>query len=126
GVHVSVSKTFEELLGDLVLDEDTRGPVRALSAGIEGHERNELELLLATTRDVADFGDPPAPVSLTTELDDDVDSRVCLRAQGVEGNVHLAHRGKRLEPGESVVRRVRVHRGQGPVVSGVHRLEHVE
>ena len=43
-----------------------------------------------------------------------------------ERDLHLAHRGQRLQPGQRVVGGVGVHRGQRALVAGVHRLQHVQ
>ena len=48
-------------------------------------------------------------------------SRIALTGSSMPGHQH-----EHLEPVQRVARRVRVDRGQRPVVAGVHRLEHVE
>src|SRR3954463_2680448 len=71
-------------------------------------------------------GDPAGAVAQPGELDDDVDGGGNLLADGAQRQVHAGHEHQRLEAGDGVPGRVRVHRGQRAVVPGVHRLQHVQ
>ena len=59
-------------------------------------------------------------------LDDQVERAGHLLADGAHRQVDAGHEHHGLEAGERVARGVGVHRGDRPVVAGVHRLEHVE
>ena len=58
--------------------------------------------------------------TIRSSADDD------LLADRADRQVVAGHQHHRLDPGERVARRVRVHRGERAVVARVHRLEHVE
>ncbi len=76
--------------------------------------------------DLGDVGDLARAVGQAGALDDEVDRRGDLLADGARGQVEAGHEHQRLEARERVARRVGVQRGQRAVVAGVHRLEHVE
>ena len=63
---------------------------------------------------------------MSAELDDDVDRGVDLVADRAIRHVDVAHRAKGLQARERVLGRVRVHRRERALVTGVHRLEHVQ
>jgi hypothetical protein len=49
-----------------------------------------------------------------------------LRADRFRGQINTGHADHVFEPGQRLARRVRMDRAHGPVVAGVHRLQHVE
>ena len=59
-------------------------------------------------------------------LHDELNGRRNLLPHGFLRQVGRAHRDHRLDTGQRVARRVGVHGGQRSVVTGVHRLQHVE
>jgi hypothetical protein len=69
--------------------------------------------------------DPPS-VSQPGHVHHHVDRRRDLRANVRDRQLDVGHQGHRLEPPQQMSGRVRVRRGQRPVVPGVHRLQHVE
>src|SRR6478752_7196454 len=76
--------------------------------------------------DLGDVDDLPGPVLQTALLDDQVDGRGDLLADGADREVDAGHEDHRLEPGEHVARAVGVTGRHRAVVAGVHRLEHVQ
>ena len=72
------------------------------------------------------MGDLARAVLEAVLVDDQVDRRGDLLADGAHRQVDAGHQHHRLEPGEHVARRVGVAGGQRAVVAGVHGLEHVE
>jgi hypothetical protein len=76
--------------------------------------------------DLGDVGDPAGAVPQARLVHDELDAGGDLLADGPHRQVDAGHQHHGLEPGEGVARRVRVHGRDGPVVAGVHRLEHVE
>ena len=66
------------------------------------------------------------PVAEASRVNHDVDRRCDLRPDVGHGKVDVGHQRHRLEPPKGVTRGVRVRRRERPVVSRVHRLEHVE
>ena len=73
-----------------------------------------------------DVGDLARAVAHAALLDDHVDRRADLLADGAHGQVHAGHQHHRLQAGEHVARGVGVAGGQRAVVARVHRLEHVQ
>src|SRR5690606_7558607 len=73
-----------------------------------------------------DLGDAAGAVGEAGELDEDVDGAVDLVVQGHEGDLDVGHGGEGLQAGEGVLGAVGVDGGEGAVVAGGHRLEHVE
>ena len=59
-------------------------------------------------------------------VDDQVDRRGDLLADGPQRQIHAGHEHHRLEAAEHVARGVGVAGGHRAVVAGVHGLEHVE
>ena len=59
-------------------------------------------------------------------VDDDVNRRGDLLADGADGQFHARHEHHGFEPGDHVARRVGVNGGERTVVAGVHGLEHVQ
>ena len=59
-------------------------------------------------------------------MDDQVECRCDLLPDRAHRQVVARHQHHRLDARERVTRRVCVHRRQRPVVTGVHRLQHVE
>ena len=76
--------------------------------------------------DLADLADAAGAVAEAHEVDDDVERRGDLLPDRTEREVEAGHQRHRLEPGERVTRRVRVDGRDRALVTGVHRLEHVE
>src|SRR6187455_1715670 len=76
--------------------------------------------------DLGDVGDLPGPVLQAALVHDEIDRRGDLLADGPQRQVDAGHEDHRLEAGQHVPRRVRVARRHRAVVTGVHRLEHVE
>src|SRR3954471_536332 len=76
--------------------------------------------------DLGDVHDLPRAVLETALLDDQVDSRRDLFADGADREVDAGHEHHRLEAGEHVARAVRVTGRHGAVVARIHRLEHVQ
>src|SRR5438128_180641 len=65
-------------------------------------------------------------VAQPREVDDHVERGRDILANRAHGRGDAGEQHHRLEPREGVAGRVRVYRGERAVVSGVHRLEHVE
>ena len=59
-------------------------------------------------------------------MDDQVEGAVDLLPDGPHRQFDAGHQDQRLEPRERVARAVRVDRGHGALVAGVHGLQHVE
>ncbi len=59
-------------------------------------------------------------------VDDQVQGGNDLFADGARGEIEPGHQDHRLQPGESVARAVGVDGGHPAVVTGVHRLQHVQ
>ena len=59
-------------------------------------------------------------------MDDEVEGGGDLLPDGLDGQVVAGHQHHGLHARERVARRVRVDRGQRPVVARVHRLQHVQ
>src|SRR5262245_29784881 len=76
--------------------------------------------------DLGDVDDLPGPVLQAALLDDEVDRRGDLFADGADREVDAGHEDHRLEPGEHVARAVGVAGRHRAVVARVHRLEHVQ
>ena len=76
--------------------------------------------------DFADRGHPARAVLHTSLLDDHVDGSGDLFADGAHGQVDAGHQHHGLETGQAVAGTVRVNRGERAVVTGVHRLQHVQ
>jgi hypothetical protein len=75
---------------------------------------------------LGDVGDAAAAVTEPADVHDEVERRCHLLADRPHGQVEPCHQRHRLDTGERVARGVRVHRGDRPVVAGVHGLQHVE
>ena len=65
-------------------------------------------------------------VAEAADLNDDVDGRGDLPANGAVGNVQAAHGDHGFQAAQGVARRVRVNGGQRAVVARVHGLQHVQ
>src|SRR3970040_346066 len=76
--------------------------------------------------DFGDVGDLAGAVLEPRLVDDEVDRRGDLLADGADREVAAGHEDHRLESGEHVTRRVGVAGGQRAVVARVHGLEHVQ
>src|SRR3954454_1601304 len=76
--------------------------------------------------DFGDVHDLAGPVLETRLLDDEVDRRGDLLADGPQGQVDAGHEDHRLETRQHVTWGVGVARRHRAVVARVHRLEHVE
>ena len=95
-------------------------------AVVEEVEVLEDDHVALHAHDLADVGDAPRAVAQAAEVDDEVERRGHLLADHAHRQVHAGHQRHRLDAGERVARRVRVDRRDRAVVTGVHRLEHVE
>ena len=76
--------------------------------------------------DLGDAGHLARAVAHARGLHDDGDGRGDLLADGLLGQIHVAHGDHRFEPGDGVARGVGVNGGHGAFVAGVHGLQHVE
>src|SRR6476659_4859207 len=76
--------------------------------------------------DLGDVDDLPGPVLEAALLDDEVDRRGDLLADGPQGQVDAGHQDHRLEPRQHVARAVGVAGGHRAVMARVHGLQHVE
>src|SRR4051794_2413352 len=76
--------------------------------------------------DLGDVDDLPGPVLEAALLDDEIDRGGDLLADGANRKVDAGHEDHRLEAGEHVARAVGVAGRHRSVVTGVHRLEHVQ
>src|SRR5919198_1671181 len=85
--------------------------------------RDEVALVAA---DFADLRDLARAVLHALDVHDEIDRGRDLLADGAEREVRAGHEDHRLDARERVARPVRVDRRERPVMSGVHRLEHVE
>ena len=86
-------------------------------------ERDDVTLHADHLGHVADAA---GAVAEAVDVDDEVERRGDLLADGPRRQVEAGHQHHRLHPGQGVARGVGVHRRQRAVVAGVHRLEHVE
>ena len=76
--------------------------------------------------DLGDVDDLAGPVLEPALLDDQVDRRGDLLADGADRQVDAGHEDHRLEPRQHVARAVGVAGRHRAVVAGVHGLEHVQ
>ena len=76
--------------------------------------------------DLSDVGDLAATVAQARLMDDQVDGRRDLLADGALGQLEAGHHDHRLESREDVARAVGMGRRQRAVVARVHGLQHVE
>ena len=76
--------------------------------------------------DFGDVGDLAAAVAHAGLVQDEVDGRRNLLADGALRQVEAGHHDHRLKARQGVTRAVGMGRGQGTVVAGVHSLQHVE
>ena len=53
-------------------------------------------------------------------------TEICLRTRGAALGISRLHQHHRLQPGDCVLRRIRVNRGHRSGMSSVHRLQHVD
>src|SRR3954454_7767515 len=67
-----------------------------------------------------------AAIGQAGDLDDNVDRRSDLRAGRFRGDVDPTHPDHLLDTRERIARSIGVDRGHRAIVTGVHRLEHVE
>ena len=93
---------------------------------VEREEVGEGDDVALHPADLGDLGHPAGAVAHPGEVDDQVDRRRDLLADGPHRQVDAGHEHHGLEPGERVARRVGVQRRQRAVVARVHRLQHVE
>src|SRR5690554_4927001 len=75
---------------------------------------------------LGDVSDAAGAVLETGDVDDQVDGRRHLLTDRSHREVEAGHEHHRLDTGEGVAWPVGVNRGQRVVVTGVHRLEHVQ
>src|SRR5690606_22665544 len=73
-----------------------------------------------------DFHDLARAVAQTFLMGDEVNRAGDLLADSADGQVHARHQAHDFKTGDRVARAVRVRRRQRAVVTGVHRLKHVE
>ncbi len=101
-----------------------------LEAQVVAHAEQEDVAQNRTVRvvadDLGDLGDLAAAVGHAGLVDDQVDRRRDLRADGLKRYVDRGHHHHGLEAGERVSGRVRVDGRHAPVVACVHGLQHVE
>src|SRR5579875_2371450 len=109
------------------------GPQGADDRAVAGHLVDpELEQLLQGDHvglhalHLDDRGDPAGAVLEPLEVDDPVEGRGDLLADGAHGQVVAGHQDHRLHAGEGVAGAVGVDGGERAVVTRVHRLQHVE
>jgi hypothetical protein len=76
--------------------------------------------------DLGHIGDFSGSVLEAVLLNDQVDRRRDLFADGAHGKVHPGHQTHRLQTRERVARSIGVSGRHRAIVTGVHRLEHVE
>ena len=76
--------------------------------------------------DFGDVDDFARAVAEAADLNDDVDGRGDLAANGAVRNVQAGHGDHGFQAAQGVARRVRVNRGERAVVAGVHGLQHVQ
>ena len=76
--------------------------------------------------DFRDVGDFTSAVTETRDLNDYVDRRSNLPADGAVRNVQAGHGDHGFQAADSVARGVRVNGGERSIVTGVHGLQHVE
>src|SRR5713226_9188611 len=82
--------------------------------------------VLLHAHDLADVGHLARAVAKPVQLDDEVDGRPGLLADGSHRQVHAGHQHQGFEAGERISWSVGVQRGHRTIVAGVHGLEHVE
>src|SRR5438132_523766 len=86
----------------------------------------QLELIALHADDLADLDDLARPIGEPRDLDEHVHRESDLLTNRLHGQFEAGHQDHHLEPLQALARRVRVHRGERPVVAGVHRGEHVQ
>src|SRR5690606_27957646 len=102
-------------------------PAVLVEAGLlEAEDLVELDGALLHAGDLADAGDAPRTVAEAGLLDDQLHRRGDLLANGLYRQVHAGHQHHHLETAQHVARAVGVAGGQRAVVTGVHRLQHVQ
>src|ERR1700733_5885512 len=76
--------------------------------------------------DFSNGHDPAGSIAETADLDNEVNGRGNLAANGLVGNVQVGHGNHGFQSAQSIARRVGVNRGQRAIVPCVHGLQHVE
>src|SRR4029453_9883726 len=95
-------------------------------AVVEGEDVLEGDDVALHADDLGDMGDAAGAVLQPRLVDDQVDGRGDLLADGPHRDVDPGHQDHGLQPRQHVAGRVGVDGGQRAVVAGVHGLEHVE
>ena len=95
-------------------------------AGHEAEELLEQDDVALEALHLFDGDDAAGAVRRPLELDDDVDGRGDLLADGPDRQLEAGHQHHGLEPGQGVAGGVGVDGGDRAGVTGVHGLEHVE
>src|SRR5215217_558509 len=107
--------------------EPTHHPALRVEPGLLEHEdvlhRDDVAFHAGDFRDA---GHATRTILQARLLDDDVDRRCNLVTHRLLRQIDCTHRDHRFDTGQRIARRVGVHRGQGSVVTGVHRLQHVQ
>jgi hypothetical protein len=93
---------------------------------LEAEHRLDDRLAFARPLDRGDLPDDPPAVSEPRELHDHVERRRHLSADVRRGQIHVGHHRHRLEAPQNVTGGVGVRRRERSLVTGVHRLQHVE
>src|SRR6266702_227179 len=124
------SRSFQPLCK---LRYDARGVEAAFyaSAGSESELLEKVDVLQADdisagSGDLADVGDAAGSVAHARDLDDEVNSRRDLGANGLLGQRNRAHQSHGLNARDGVAGIVGMDRCDGPIMPGVHCLQHVE
>ena len=86
----------------------------------------ELDDVRLHAEHLGDRDDAPRAVLHAVDVHEQVERRRDVLADRAQRQVVAGHHHHRLDAVEAVTGRVRVHRGERPVVARVHRLEHVE
>src|ERR671918_3214343 len=75
---------------------------------------------------LSDVSDATRAVLESRLVNNDVDSGGDLLANRSNGKLYAGHQDHGFEPGQDITRGVGVDRRDAPLVTGVHRLEHVQ
>ena len=101
-------------------------PVRIEALGLEYKYILQGDDVAFHVQNLGYVHDLPAAVAKAGLMDDEVDSRRYLVANSAHRQLHTAHEHHGLEAGQHVARRVRMHRSEGSLMTGIHSLQHVE
>lgn len=76
--------------------------------------------------DLLDADDFAAPIGQARNLHDYADGRTDLVARALGGQIQPGHADHVFEPCQRIARAIGMHRRQRALVTGIHRLQHVE